>query len=122
MKKKMVGVLFTIITFFAGATVSLAEGAASGPLESILPIAGYILFFGGIMYLLVYMPPKRKDKKAKELISSLKVGHKITTHSGIVGKVVNIKDDVITVESGIERTQIELKKWAIRDVDKPIEA
>ena len=96
--------------------------AAPGGIASFLPMIGYLVFFGAVMYLLIYLPQKRKDKKAKELMSSLQVGYRVTTHSGIVGRIVNIKDDVVTVESGVERTQIELKKWAIRDVDKPVEA
>jgi len=109
---------FTMVSAAAWAS----EGAAEGGLGGFLPIVGYLLFFGAIMYLMVFLPQKRKDKKAKELMSSLQVGHRVTTHSGIVGKVVNIKDDVVTVESGVERTQLEIKKWAIRDVEKPIEA
>ena len=124
MKKLLTATLLSAVPFLAGATAGWAEGAdaAEAGLGGFVPIIGYLLFFGIIMYLLVFLPQKRKDKKAKELMNSLQVGHRVTTHSGIVGKVVNIKDDVVTVESGVERTQIELKKWAIRDVDKPIEA
>ena len=125
MKKLLSAIMLAFLPFAACAAAGFAGGdipADAGGLGSFIPIIGYLVFFGGIMYLLVYRPQKRKDKKAKELMDSLQVGHKITTHSGIVGKVVNIKDDVITVESGVERTQLELKKWAVRDVDKPIEA
>ena len=124
--KKVFGFLATAAApFSVAATVALADDAAApGDMGAggLLPIIGYLLFFGAIMYLMVFLPQKRKDKKAKELMNSLQVGHRVTTHSGIVGKVVNIKDDVVTVESGVERTQIEVKKWAIRDVEKPIEA
>ena len=123
MKKKLFGVLFALTPFCAGGIAGRAMAAGDeGGAGGFLPIVGYLVFFGAIMYLLIYMPQKRKDKKAKELMNSLQVGHRVTTHSGIVGKVINIKDDVVTLESGVERTQIELKKWAIRDVDKPIEA
>jgi len=124
--KKLLQKILVIIPILTFLNISHADAPVApdggGGLGGLLPIVGYLVFFGGIMYLLVYMPQKRKDKKAKELMNSLQVGHRVTTHSGIVGKVVNIKDDVVTLESGVERTQIELKKWAIRDVDKPIEA
>jgi preprotein translocase subunit YajC len=103
-------------------TAELPADAAQGGLASFLPLLGYLAFFGVIMYVMIYLPQKRRDKKAKELINSLQVGFTVTTHSGVVGKVINIKDDLVTIESGVERTQIEFKKWAIRDVDKPIEA
>ncbi|MCL2057991.1 MAG: preprotein translocase subunit YajC [Oscillospiraceae bacterium] len=124
MKKLLFKAAISMMPFTAFATVARAEAVegAEGAMGGFMPIVGYLLFFGVVMYLLIFLPQKRKDKKAKELMNSLQVGHRVTTHSGIVGKVVNIKDDVITVESGVERTQLELKKWAIRDVEKPIEA
>ena len=85
-------------------------------------IAIYLLFFVGIMYLLVFLPQKRRDKKAKEMISSLSVGIKIVTIGGISGKVINIKDDEVTVETSVERTQVVFKKWAIKEVQKLEEA
>jgi preprotein translocase subunit YajC len=82
----------------------------------------YIAFFIGIMYLLIFLPQKRRDKKAKEMLNALTVGSNITTIGGITGKIINIKEDEITIESGIENTKILVKRWAIKDVEKPIEA
>ncbi len=82
----------------------------------------YIAFFIGIMYLLIFLPQKRRDKKNKEMLNTLTVGSNITTIGGITGKIVNIKDDELTIESGIENTKILIKRWAIKDVEKPIEA
>ena len=94
-------------------------GAEGNPMFTLLL---YLGFFAVVMVIMVYLPQRRKDKKAKEMLASLKVGYTVTTHSGIVGRIMNIKDDVITIQSGVERTQIEFKKWAIKDVDKQIEA
>jgi preprotein translocase subunit YajC len=89
---------------------------------SILPLIGYIAVFGVFAYLVIYRPQKKKEKKARELVDSVQVGNKVTTHGGIFGKVINIKDDMVTIETSVERTQVEVKKWAIRDVEKPVEA
>lgn len=82
----------------------------------------YIAFFIGIMYLLIFLPQKRRDKKNKEMLNTLAVGSNITTIGGIAGKIINIKDDEVTIESGIENTKILVKRWAIKDVERPIEA
>lgn len=82
----------------------------------------YIAFFIGVMYLLIFLPQKRRDKKLREMINSLKVGDKVVTIGGVSGKIINIKDDEITVETGVEKTKLVLKNWAIKEVDKPIEA
>jgi len=89
---------------------------------SLLVTVGYIVFFVVIMYLLVFLPQKRREKKAKQMLDSLQVGNDIVSIGGITGKVINIKDDEVTVETGVEKAKIVLKKWAIRDVVKPIES
>lgn len=90
-------------------------------MEQLVGILPLILMFG-IMYVILILPQKRKEKKTKEMLVALKVGENITTIGGIMGKVINIKDDEITIESGIEKTQIKIKRWAIRDVEKLVEA
>ena len=46
--------------------------------------------------------------------NSLEVGDVVTTIGGIVGRVCNIKDDIITVETGADRVKIRFNRWAIR--------
>lgn len=82
---------------------------------------GYLVFFILMMYLLIFLPQKRRDKKTKEMLDSMQVGHMVVTIGGISGKVVNIKDDEVTVETGVEKAKINFKKWAIKEVIKPIE-
>jgi preprotein translocase subunit YajC len=90
--------------------------------SSIIGLVIWVAFFGAMMYLLIFLPQKKRDKKAKQLLNSMKVGDKVTTIGGVHGKIVNIKDDEVTVETSIEKTQVVFKSWAIKDVEKPIEA
>ncbi len=83
----------------------------------VLPMA---LVFG-LMYVMLILPQKKKEKKTKELLNSLQVGWAVTTIGGISGKIVNIKDDEITIESSVEKTKILVKRWAVKDVVKPVE-
>ncbi len=76
----------------------------------------------GAMYLLIFMPQKRREKKTREMIDALTTGENIITIGGIAGKVINIKDDEITVETGVEKTKIVIKKWAVKEVEKPLES
>jgi len=95
------------------------EGAQSGSLWISL---AYIVFFILIMYLLVFLPQKKRDKKAKAMLDALKVGDNVVTIGGISGKVVNIKDDEVTIETGVERAKVNFKKWAIKEVIAPVES
>ena len=89
-----------------------------GMIGTFLPM---ILIFG-VMYVILIMPQRRKEKKTREMINELQVGSEIVTIGGVIGKIVNIKDDEITIESGIEKTKVKLKKWAIKEVAKKIES
>lgn len=104
-----------------GATAAGAAPAGMGGFGLAGTIA-YILFFVVIMYLLIFLPQKRRDKKAKEMVNAVQVGNQVVTIGGIAGKVINIKDDELTIETGVERAKINVKKWAIKEVVKPVEA
>ena len=89
-----------------------------------MEIAYTIIYFGvliGIMYLIIFLPQRRREKKNREMLNTLQVGLNVTTIGGVMGKVMNIKDDEITIESGIEKTKLKVRKWAIKEVEKPIE-
>ena len=40
-------------------------------------------------------------------------GDSITTIGGVIGDVVNVKDDTIVIETGADRVRVELARWAI---------
>jgi preprotein translocase subunit YajC len=94
----------------------------NGQSGSLLVTVGYLVFFIGIMYLLIFLPQKKRDKKAKQMVDSLQVGYSVVTIGGISGKVINIKDDEVTIETGVERAKVNVKKWAVKEVIKPVEA
>jgi len=74
------------------------------------------------MYAILIIPQRRREKKTREMLNALKVGDVITTIGGLRGKIINIKDDEVTIESSVEKTQIVFKKWAVKEVDKKLEA
>ncbi len=87
-----------------------------------LSLLFYVVFIVALMYFMIVLPQKKKDKRIREMLESLQVGNDITTIGGIVGKIVNIKDDELVIETSIEKNQLKIKKWAVRDVNKPLEA
>lgn len=59
-----------------------------------------IALFIGIFYFLIIRPQKRQRQQHENLLKSLQRGDRILTSSGIVGEVVHIKDDEVTIRSG----------------------
>lgn len=99
---------------------SSAKTQQGGGAGGWLLIGGYILFFVVIGYFLIYRPNKKRKKQEEELRNSITLGDEVTTIGGIVGRVVNIKDDNITIETSLDKTLMEFKNWAIREIKKPI--
>lgn len=82
----------------------------------------YVVALMAIMYFLIFLPQRKREKKQQQLLGSIVTGNEIVTIGGIVGKVINIKDDVLTIETGAEKTKLRIKKWAVKEVVKPVES
>ena len=54
--------------------------------------------------------------------SSVKKGDKITTIGGIVGTVVDVKENNIVIETSADQVRIELAKWALSSNETAAEA
>jgi preprotein translocase subunit YajC len=97
-------------------SMTATTGSWQSMLGTILPLA---LMFG-LMYLLLIRPQRTKEKKLREQISAMTVGDKVVTAGGVVGKVVNIKDDEVTISTSVANTLITFKKASVSTIIKPV--
>jgi preprotein translocase subunit YajC len=65
------------------------------------------------MYFLMIRPESKRKKAALKMRNELIVGDEVTTVAGIVGRVISIKDDTITIETGSDKTRLTFVKGAI---------
>lgn len=72
------------------------EGSSAGLGVLLFQIAA----IGLVFYFLIIRPQGQARKKHQELLAGLKKNDEVTTAGGIIGKVRDIKDDRITIESG----------------------
>ena len=75
------------------ATILLQAGAGGG-MTSFLMIALLIVIF----YFFIIRPQTQKQKKINEFRSGLKKGDKVMTAGGILGRIREIRDDIIVLE------------------------
>ena len=80
-----------------------------GLLGMILPLILVI----GVFYFMMIRPENKRKKEAEDMRSALKEGDEITTIGGIVGTVVNVKEDKFVIETSADRVRIEFAKWAL---------
>ena len=105
----------TATTDAAAATETMSTGATI--VYYAVQFVPMILIFV-VFYFLMIRPQRKKDKEAKAMLDNLKVGDRICTIGGIYGTIVKIKDDVLTVEVGEQKTQLVFARWAIRNVEQ----
>ena len=56
-----------------------------------------------IFYFLIIRPRSQQEKRHKERLQQIKRGDEIVTTGGIVGSVIHVKDDRLTIKSGESR-------------------
>ena len=74
-----------------------------------------------VFYFFLIRPENKKKKQLQSMRDNLSVGDEITTIGGIVGKIVGIKDDLITFETGEDRVRMQVARWAISTIGKDTE-
>ncbi|NOH16977.1 preprotein translocase subunit YajC [Clostridium cochlearium] len=69
-----------------------------------------------LFYIMMYIPEKKRKKKYGDMLSSLSLNDEIITKGGILGRIVNIQDTFIILETGPNRARIKLDKNGILSV------
>ena len=60
-----------------------------------------------VFYFLIIRPQGKARKQAADMLAALKKGDEVTTAGGIVGKVRDIRDHLVTIESGTAQLVVE---------------
>jgi preprotein translocase subunit YajC len=75
------------------------QSAGGGLTVFLLQIAALIAIF----YFMLIRPQRKQQERHRQLLASLQRGDRVVTSGGIVGEVVHLKDDEVTVKSGESR-------------------
>lgn len=78
-------------------------------LATLLPFVAMLVLF----YLIIFVPENKRKKKYKAMLENLKVNDEIVTRGGIMGKVINIQDDAVIMQTGPDQAKIKLAKNGI---------
>lgn len=91
-----------------------AQQAPMGSLYSSLLMFALV---GLAFYFLIIKPQKKQQQEFQKTMQSLKVGDTIVTRSGLRGKVIELNDKTIIVETGNNNTQLEFLKGAVSHIE-----
>lgn len=82
----------------------------------------YVLVIMGLFFLIIFLPEKKRKKKYGDMMNSLRVNDEILTRGGIIGKVINIQDKFVIIQSGPDKVKIKILKAAVDKImNKEIE-
>lgn len=71
--------------------------------------------FFAIMYFMIIRPQQKRGKDHRKLIESLSKGDEIVTSGGVLGKILKVGDNSVTLEIA-EGVAIKLQKHSISSV------
>ena len=81
------------------------EGGAN-PAGTLFMMAGFIAIF----YFLFIRPQRKQQQEHRAMVQELEKGDEVVTAGGIIGTVVHLKEDRVTIKSGDTRVEVERSK------------
>ena len=110
-------ILFNTLLFCLFGPVALAmppaqQGQQQGP-NLMWPL---ILSFA-VIYFLVLRPQQRREKDRQDSLKSIEKGDEVITKGGIIGKVTNVAEKVLTIEIA-DRTRVKISRDFVFSVEK----
>lgn len=73
---------------------------------------GFILLMFAVFWLFIIRPQSKKQKQQGNFMKELAKGDKVVTGSGILGKIISVDGELITLEIG-QKVNIKITKNAI---------
>lgn len=66
-----------------------------------------------VFYFLLILPEKKRKKQYDVMLNGLKINDDVMTRGGIIGRIVAMDDEYITIETSSDRTKIKFTKNAV---------
>ena len=102
----------------ASAAPASAEGSAGPSTQAPPGLFGspivFLVLIGIMMYFMLFRPQQQRQKQLAKLMASLKAGDKVVTSSGIVGVIITVKDNTVSLRSA--DTKLEVTKSSITEI------
>lgn len=78
------------------------------------------LIIGVAFYFLIYRPQQRKAKALREKSNAFDVGDEVLTAGGIVGHVIDIDGDRVTLETSVGASFVVLRQYIVRRLEPEV--
>ena len=95
--------------------LTLLMAAPEGGQTSLMPM---IIMWGAIIaifYFLLIRPQKKAQERHQQMVEGLNKGDEVMTDGGVIGEVIHLKDDRVTVKTAND-TRLEVARGKIARV------
>lgn len=113
--------MFYLYPMLLEASTETTGNAGGNGLTNILSLLLFPLLLI-IMYFFMIRPQRKQEKEAAAMRNSLSIGDEVTTIGGIIGRVINVKDDTFVLETTRDRTRIRFERSAVKRIDRKYDA
>lgn len=84
---------------FAWLLLATDEGTTNEPV-SLFGLLLPLIIFGGLFYVALILPQRRRQRQMQQLRDSVEVGDEVRTIGGILGRVTSLEGDEATIDVG----------------------
>ena len=101
------------MSFFISDAMAEAAPAAqqTDPMSSLIFFGGMILIF----YFLLIRPQQKRAKEHRNMVEALGKGDEVVTNGGLLGKIIEVGDQYITVELA-DNVQVKMQRAAVGSI------
>lgn len=85
----------------------------TGGLIQLLPLVLIVAVF----YFLLIRPQQKRQRQLQETIASLKIGDRVVTTGGVIGKITKVRDTSFLILSA-DKSILEIARTAVAGVDE----
>lgn len=82
---------------------------------------GPLIFMIVLFYLIIFVPEGKRKKRYRAMLDNLKVNDEIMTKGGIVGKIINVQDRFVILQTGPDKVKIKLDKTGVLNLLSEVE-
>ena len=79
-----------------------------------------LTLFAAIFFFLFILPQRKEQKRHAEMLAALRPGDEVVTSGGLIGEIIQLKDDQIVMKTGEARVLVERARIARKLGDPPV--
>jgi len=84
------------------------QGGGASPWGTLIMFAAIFAIF----YFLLIRPQRKQQKEHEEMVAKLEKGDEVVTLGGIIGRIIHVEDDRVTIKTG-DDTRLEIERGKV---------